>query len=223
MLSKSMLIAAAGSFALVTFAAGTANARQSTKPVVTGVGYSYSKAGATGRAIRAWTNEVEDRFGARFANYNVARKTRLDCEYIGGTSNRRKRSYIGVDGDPNARWTCTTTARPVSNLARRGDRDDDVDRDALTHGVGFANSQFVARRLAVQAWSQAARADYGRGFGRFWTAGERSLECARVRDRYETYGRRQSIRTIGNPASRFSCTASGRPRNSSAGLRWMLY
>ena len=89
------------------------------RPVnVTGIGYGSNEAAATGRAIRAWTNTARRRYGRSAANFNSARHTSLRCVRIGrGFSTRRSRRIIGVDGNPNAPWTCTAKGRP--RLARR--------------------------------------------------------------------------------------------------------
>ncbi len=90
------------------------------KPTATGVGYAYSRAGARGLSVRAWTNAVHDRYGRRYSNYSKAARKDISCDYIG-----RKRSYrgkkfhsrggvYGSAGNVNAPWTCTATGRPRS-------------------------------------------------------------------------------------------------------------
>lgn len=90
------------------------------KPLATGVGYAYSRAGAKGLSVRAWTNAVSDRYGRRYSSFSRAARKDISCDYIG-----RKRSYrgkrfhsrggvYGSAGNVNAPWTCTATGRPRS-------------------------------------------------------------------------------------------------------------
>ena len=89
------------------------------KPFARGIGYAYSKAGAQGLAIRAWTNAVRRAYGPAYARFSRAARKNITCDYIG----RGYRSYsrphakryggvIGQAGDVNAPWTCTAKGRP---------------------------------------------------------------------------------------------------------------
>ncbi|MGI9522770.1 MAG: hypothetical protein ACR2PG_14095 [Hyphomicrobiaceae bacterium] len=104
---------------------GTA-AAQTVKPSVTGIGYSTSKAGAAARSIRAWTRATINTYGFTFADYNSARSKSLNCAFIGGGGVGT--NSVGVDGNINNPWTCTTRARPVGygpvtyNSYKRGRR-----------------------------------------------------------------------------------------------------
>ncbi len=88
------------------------------KPTATGVGYAYSKAGAMGLSVRAWTNAVSSRYGHRYARFSRAVRKDVSCDYIGKRRSIRKRFHsqrggvYGQAGNVNAPWTCTATGRP---------------------------------------------------------------------------------------------------------------
>ncbi len=211
--------AAAALAAALTFGvtAATVHAGTVTKPVVTGIGFDDTEAGATGRAIRAWSSETSDRYGRSFADFGKARQKDLSCDFIGGAKGAKaQRKAIGVDGNPNAKWTCTATARPVGYVAdsgpRPGPRPDNVT------GVGFAQHRNAARSNAIQAWRKAARSTYGKAFDTFAFARNKDVSCDRIGKGFAAKRSGKSVDVIGNPNAPWTCTATGEPRSLIGGI-----
>ncbi|MEM9029319.1 MAG: hypothetical protein AAGC70_13210 [Pseudomonadota bacterium] len=209
-------IAAAGiAMSAMAGVTATAEARTVVKSSVTGIGFANSRAGATGRAIRAWVRTTRRRHGNRFANYNDARRKSLSCDYIGRSRSYRSRKSIGIDGNPNSSWTCTTSARPTARVAGR------PPHGRFVTGVGYANSVFVARNRAIRAWRRSARS-VGAPVTRFTFARDRSVSCADVGPRQyrrnRVLRRNGAISVIGDVDSRYTCTARGRPIRRFANL-----
>lgn len=204
---KTAAAVAASSFLAVAMSAG-AQAKTVTKPWVTGIGFANSQAGATGRAIRAWTKTTRNKYGSKFTNYNKARNKSLSCDFIGGASTfSKKKKSIGVDGNPNAAWTCTARARPVGKVFGGG-----PGKKAKVTGIGFAHKKWKARSKAIKAWRRAARNRYGKAYDKFVLAKNKSVRCDHIG--YSTFSKKSnSVVVIGNPNAPWTCTAKGRPRS----------
>jgi len=209
---KTLSIVSVAGLASMTLAM-SAQARTVTKPMVTGIGFANTEAGATGQAIRAWTKTAKQTYGRGFGNYNEARGKSLKCDFIGGGNSYAKgRRAIGVEGDVNGRWSCTAKARPVGRVAGGGGGDDAT---AMIKGVGFGNNKGGARSKAIGAWREVVRNRYGRSFDKFMLAGNKSVNCERIgfsaRNARGVYNK--SVGVDGNPNAPWTCTAKGRPRN----------
>lgn len=204
-------IAVAVALGVTTVAAHAATV---TKPVVTGIGFDNTEAGATGRAIRAWSQATQDRYGRNFADFGKARQKDLDCDFIGGAKGARaQRKAIGVDGNPNAKWTCTAKARPVGHVADAGPKPGKVT------GVGFAHQKFAARSKAIKAWGNAARKRYGNAFDTFAFAKNKGVSCDRIGQKgFASKRSSKAIDVIGNPNAPWTCTATGEPRSLIGGI-----
>lgn len=206
--AKTITAAALAASLTLGFTAVSANAATVTKPTVIGIGFDDTQAGATGRAIRAWTQATKDRYGNSFADYSDARQKQLDCDFIGNSkSASAQRKAIGVDGNPNARWTCTAKAQPVGHMAH------EVPRPGKVTGVGFAAHQYSARSKAIEAWRNAARKHYGKAFDTFAFAKNKGVSCDRIGKGFSAKARGQAIDVIGNPNAPWTCTATGEPRS----------
>ncbi len=205
---KSASVAALAGALTMTMAMA-AQAATVTKPKVTGIGFANSEAGAVGRAVRAWTNTTRSKYGKSFANYNKAKGKSLSCDYIGGVGAfaKRKKS-IGIEGNPNSKWTCTAKARPVGKVFGGG-----PSTKKMT-GIGFAHKKWKARGKAIKAWRKAARNRYGKSFDKFFLAKNKSVNCARI-GFAKTFAAKGSgsVVVIGNPNAPWTCTAKGRPRS----------
>lgn len=203
-LKTTSVIALAGALAMTM--AVSAQAGTVTKPLAKGIGFANSEAGATGRAIRAWTKAVRHKYGNSFTNYNKSRSQSLSCDYIGRSSRSfsKRRGAVGVEGDPSSKWTCIAKARPVGKTYGEGPKTRNMT------GIGFGQRKWSARSKAVKAWRTAARDRYGRAFDKYFFAANKRVRCERI-----GFGakRTRSAVVIGNPNAPWTCTAKGRPRS----------
>ncbi len=212
---KSQVLTAAATAAIVTTLTGAAQARVDIKPTVTGIGFGNSRPAAMGLAVRAWTNETRRKYGRAFANYNSARGKSLDCDYVGARGRAFRQRSIGVEGNPNAKWVCSTNARPVGFELRPPRPEFRYGVNAT--GLGYANRQRVARRRAIRAWASIVRRRYGRRAMPFNQARLARVRCewiGQIRPFANRRSRqnRSDIGVIGDVNANHVCTATGRPR-----------
>ncbi|MEM8749688.1 MAG: hypothetical protein AAGF28_05260 [Pseudomonadota bacterium] len=79
---------------------------------ITGVGFHQSQGGARAMSLRAWTNEARRMYGYGAGNYNEAYDRYTNCDYLGNGGGYSSNS-VGVEGDANAAWTCTSYGVPT--------------------------------------------------------------------------------------------------------------
>lgn len=176
------------------------------KPTATGVGYGRNKREAYKYARAAWTEAVRDTYGRRYASLRTARSQHTICVRIGRGDRtiRERKRVLGAKGNVNHPYTCTLTAQPARYIRER------CPSSAL--GIGYHNVEAGAQGLAIRAWSNAVRKRCGWRYADFNRASSKDITCVRLGKRTLRGGRAAIIGTEGNPNSRYSCTAEGRPR-----------